>query len=132
MLERFEQGDQVNPSLPPRPGDDCIFTNQAADGTLLGLVKLLLRSSVDHWRVAISICAAISTCRRMKWSRAYRIAETRHCDYDQDVIHRHPTSPRQSGGPGKRSIIRDVALIKWGVIGLAMPSLPRAGDEGPA
>lgn len=80
MLERFEQGDQavVNPSLPLRPGDDCIFINQAADGALFGLVKRLLRSSVDHWRVRQLNPRRDFDLSKKKWSRAYRIAETRH------------------------------------------------------
>ena len=80
MLERFEQGDQavVNPSLPLRPGDDCIFINQAADGTLFGLVKRLLRAGTDHWRVRQLNPRRDFDLSKKKWSRAYRIAETRH------------------------------------------------------
>ena len=68
----------VNPSLPLRPGDDCIFINQAADGTLFGLVKRLLRSSVDHGRVRQLNPRRDFDLSKKKWSRAYRIAETRH------------------------------------------------------
>ncbi|MDI1286677.1 MAG: S24 family peptidase, partial [Reyranella sp.] len=80
MLERFEQGDQavVNPSLPLRPGDDCIFINQAADGTMFGLVKRLLRAGADHWRVRQLNPRRDFDLSKKKWSRAYRIAETRH------------------------------------------------------
>ena len=80
MLERFAQGDQamVNLSLPPRPGDDCIFINQAADGTMFGLVKRLLRSSVDRWQVRQLNPRRDFDLSKKKWSRAYRIAETRH------------------------------------------------------
>jgi hypothetical protein len=80
MLERFAQGDQavVNPSLPLRPGDDCIFINLAADGTQFGLVKRLLRSSVDHWRVRQLNPRRDFDLSKRKWSRAFRIAETRH------------------------------------------------------
>ena len=80
MLERFEQGDQavVNPSLPLRPGDDCVFIHHAADGTLFGLVKRLLRSAADHWRVRQLNPRRDFDLSKRKWSRAYRIAETRH------------------------------------------------------
>lgn len=80
MLERFAQGDQavVNPSLPLRPGDDCIFITQAADGAMFGLVKRLLRASADHWRVRQLNPRRDFDLSKKKWSRAYRIAETRH------------------------------------------------------
>lgn len=79
MLERFAEGDQavVNPSLPLRPGDDCVFINQAA-GTLFGLVRRLLRSGVEHWRVRQLNPRRDFDLSKKKWSRAYRIAETRH------------------------------------------------------
>lgn len=80
MLERFEQGDQVviNPSLPLRPGDDCVFIHHAADGTMFGLVKRLLRSGAEHWRVRQLNPRRDFELSKRKWSRAWRIAETRH------------------------------------------------------
>lgn len=70
--------DLLNPSLPQRPGDDCIFINQAADGTMSGLVKRLLRASADHWRIRQLNPQRDFDLSKKKWSRAYRIAETRH------------------------------------------------------
>lgn len=80
MLERFEQGDQVviNPSLPLRPGDDCVFIHQAADGAMFGLVKRLLRAGAEHWRVRQLNPRRDFELSKRKWTRAWRIAETRH------------------------------------------------------
>lgn len=80
MRERFLPGDQavINPSLPLRPGDDCVFIHHAADGTLFGLVKRLLRSGAENWRVQQLNPRRDFNLPKQKWSRAWRIAETRH------------------------------------------------------
>lgn len=80
MLERFAHGDQavINPSLPLRPGDDCVFIHHAADGTMFGLVKRLLRSGAEHWRVRQLNPRRDFELPKRKWSSAWRIVETRH------------------------------------------------------
>lgn len=80
MEERFYQGDQVvvNRSLPLRPGDDCVFISQSEDGQLRGLVKRLLRSTADAWKVRQLNPRRDFDLPKRPWSRAYRIVETRH------------------------------------------------------
>ena len=80
MRERFLPGDQavINPSLPLRPGDDCVFIHHADDGTMFGLVKRLLRSGAEHWRVQQLNPRRDFNLPKQKWLRAWRIAETRH------------------------------------------------------
>jgi phage repressor protein C with HTH and peptisase S24 domain len=53
MSPAIEHGDQVvvNPVVPVRPGADCVFIQEDENGTMLALVKRLLRVSADHWRV---------------------------------------------------------------------------------
>lgn len=80
MEERFYQGDQVvvNRSLPVRPGDDCVFIAQSPDGELRGLVKRLIRSTADAWKVRQFNPRKDFDLLKRPWSRAYRIVETRH------------------------------------------------------
>src|SRR5579872_349389 len=53
MSPAIEHGDQVvvNPVVPVRPGADCVFIHEDGSGTMLALVKRLLRQSTDVWRV---------------------------------------------------------------------------------
>src|SRR5260370_9422540 len=46
MSPAIEHGDQVvvNPAIPVRPGVDCVFVAEQADGTLLAMVKRMLPS----------------------------------------------------------------------------------------
>lgn len=80
MLERFAQGDMgvINPSLPLRPMDDCVFIQHGEDGVIYGLVKRLLRATPDSWRVRQLNPHRDFVLPKAKWSTAYRIAETRH------------------------------------------------------
>lgn len=79
MEERFYQGDQVvvNRSLPLRPGDDCVFISQGLDGQLRGLVKRLMRSTADSWKVRQLNPRRDFDLPKRAWSKAYRIVEIR-------------------------------------------------------
>jgi transcriptional regulator with XRE-family HTH domain len=79
MEERFYQGDQVvvNRSLPLRPGDDCVFISQGEDGQLRGLVKRLLRSTAEAWKVRQLNPRKDFDLPKRPWSKAYRIVEIR-------------------------------------------------------
>lgn len=79
MEERFFQGDQVvvNRALPLRPGDDCVFIGQGADGELRGLVKRLMRSTADAWKVRQFNPRRDFDLSKRAWSKAYRIVEIR-------------------------------------------------------
>ena len=41
----------VNPHLPPRPGDVCIFRSHSDDGTVIVCIKELVRATDDAWHV---------------------------------------------------------------------------------
>lgn len=79
MEERFYQGDQVvvNRSLPLRPGDDCVFIAQGEDGQLRGLVKRLMRSTAETWKVRQLNPRKDFDLPKRPWSKAYRIVEIR-------------------------------------------------------
>ena len=53
MSPAIEHGDQVvvNPAIPPRPGCDCVFIHDDGDGSMRALVKRLVKSNADSWRV---------------------------------------------------------------------------------
>jgi SOS-response transcriptional repressor LexA len=53
MSPAYEQGDLllVHPGRPARPGDDCAFLRGLDDGTQEALVRRLLRSTPEKWRV---------------------------------------------------------------------------------
>lgn len=79
MEERFYQGDQVvvNRSLPLRPGDDCVFIAHGEDGQLRGLVKRLMRSTAEAWKVRQLNPRKDFDLPKRPWSKAYRIVEIR-------------------------------------------------------
>ena len=53
MSPAYEQGDLllIHPGRPARPGDDCAFIRGQDDGTHEALIRRLLRSSPEKWRV---------------------------------------------------------------------------------
>ncbi len=53
MSPKFENGSTalVNPHLPPRNGEACVFRNHQDDGTVLAIIKTLLRFNDDTWFV---------------------------------------------------------------------------------
>ena len=78
MSPAIEHGDQViiNPSIVARPGHDCVFIHEGAEG-MLALVKRLLRPSADHWRVRQFNEPRDFDLSRKKWPRVHPIAEIR-------------------------------------------------------
>jgi len=80
MSPAIEHGDQVvvNPVVPVRPGADCVFIQEDETGTMLALVKRLLRVSPDHWRVRQFNPPRDFDLPKKKWGRALVITEKRY------------------------------------------------------
>jgi phage repressor protein C with HTH and peptisase S24 domain len=80
MSPAIEHGDQVvvNPVVPVRPGADCVFIQEDENGTMLALVKRLLRVSADHWRVRQFNPPRDFDLPKKKWGRALVITEKRY------------------------------------------------------
>jgi transcriptional regulator with XRE-family HTH domain len=78
MSPAIEHGDQVvvNPHLPPRPGNDCVFVQQGPEG-MLALVKRLLRPGSDHWKVRQFNPVREFELSRKKWAKAHVVTEIR-------------------------------------------------------
>ncbi len=53
MSPQFENGSTalINPHLPPRSGDTCVFRSHQDDGTVFALIKKLRRVTEDTWYV---------------------------------------------------------------------------------
>lgn len=53
MAPEFRSGDiaLVNPHLPPRAGDTCVFRGERPDHTILSCIKFLRRQTADSWHV---------------------------------------------------------------------------------
>lgn len=79
MSPAIEHGDQVviHPALPPQPGKDHVFLQQQPDGTMLALVKRLLRSTTTTWRVRQFNPPKDFDLPKSKWSKALMITEKR-------------------------------------------------------
>jgi phage repressor protein C with HTH and peptisase S24 domain len=80
MSPAIEHGDQVvvNPVVPVRAGADCVFLHEDGSGTMLALVKRLLRQSAEHWRVRQFNPPRDFDLSKKKWSRALVITEKRY------------------------------------------------------
>ncbi len=54
MSPQHENGSTalVNPHLPPRNGDTCVFRSHLDDGTVLAIIKKLRRYTDDTWHVS--------------------------------------------------------------------------------
>ena len=80
MSPAIEHGDQVvvNPVVPVRPGADCVFIHEDAEGTMHALVKRLLRISADHWRVRQYNPPRDFDLPKKKWGKALVITEKRY------------------------------------------------------
>jgi phage repressor protein C with HTH and peptisase S24 domain len=76
----IDHGDQVviNPGLPVGPGADCVFIHDDGNGNMLALVKRLLHSNTEHWRVRQFNPARDFDLPKKKWTRALMIAEKRY------------------------------------------------------
>ncbi|WIM09283.1 LexA family transcriptional regulator [Enhydrobacter sp.] len=79
MSPAIEHGDQVviHPGMPPQPGKDHVFLQQQPDGTMLALVKRLLRSTTTAWRVRQFNPPRDFDLPKSKWSKALMITEKR-------------------------------------------------------
>lgn len=80
MSPAIEHGDQVvvNPVVPVRAGGDCVFIHDDEGGTMLALVKRLLRHNADHWRVRQFNPPRDFDLPKKKWGRALAITEKRY------------------------------------------------------
>lgn len=80
MSPAIEQGDQVviNPNRPPQIGKDHVFIHDDGRGSMLALVKRLLRSSSDVWRVRQFNPNKDFDLPKSKWGKALTITEKRY------------------------------------------------------
>ena len=79
MSPAIEHGDQVviHPGMPPQPGKDHVFLQQQPDGTMLALVKRLVRSTTTAWKVRQFNPPRDFELAKSKWSKALMITEKR-------------------------------------------------------
>jgi phage repressor protein C with HTH and peptisase S24 domain len=79
MSPAIEHGDQVvvNPSLLPAVGKDHVFLQTQEDGTILALVKRLLRVGATSWKVRQFNPPKDFDLPKAKWSKALMISEKR-------------------------------------------------------
>ncbi|MFI5001060.1 MAG: S24 family peptidase [Reyranellales bacterium] len=80
MSPAIEHGDQVvvNPAVPVRTGADCVFVHDDGGGNMLALVKRLLRTSADNWRVRQFNPPKDFDLPKKKWTKALVITEKRY------------------------------------------------------
>ncbi|MBS0540983.1 MAG: LexA family transcriptional regulator [Proteobacteria bacterium] len=80
MSPAIEHGDQVvvNPTLPVRAGGDCVFVQDDGNGNMTALVKRLLKSTADHWRVRQFNPPKDFDLPKKKWAKALAITEKRY------------------------------------------------------
>ena len=79
MSPAIEHGDQVvvNPSLLPTAGKDHVFLQTQEDGTILALVKRLLRAGATSWKVRQFNPPKDFDLPKAKWAKALMITEKR-------------------------------------------------------
>lgn len=79
MSPAVDHGDQVvvNPSVLPTPGKDHVFLQTTEDGTILALVKRLLKVGGTSWKVGQFNPAKEFDLPKAKWAKAFMIAEKR-------------------------------------------------------
>ncbi len=79
MSPAIDHGDQVviHPGLIPTPGKDHVFLQTQEDGTILALVKRLLRSAGGAWRVRQFNPPKDFELPKAKWAKALMISEKR-------------------------------------------------------
>ncbi len=77
MSPALEDGDTViiNPVLRPRPGADCVFIQDRPDGSMLALVKRLMRQTADAWKVRQFEPRKDFDLSRKKWTRVVVISD---------------------------------------------------------
>jgi phage repressor protein C with HTH and peptisase S24 domain len=57
----------VNPHLPPRPGDTCVFRKHEDDGTVTACIKELVRFTDDLWHVRQYNPKKTYSLKRSEW-----------------------------------------------------------------
>lgn len=69
MSPQFDSGSTalVNPHLPPRAGDTCVFRKHEDDGTVFAVIKKLRRITDDTWYVTQFHPAKDFTLKRSEW-----------------------------------------------------------------
>ena len=79
MEPAIRHGDQVviNPTLPARPGVECVFVKDQPDGSMLALLKELRRGASDKWLVRQHNPAREFELEKRDWPRAFVVAEIR-------------------------------------------------------
>ena len=75
MSPAYEQGDLllIHPGKPVRPGDDCVFVREQTDGTQHALVKRLLRTTTEKFRVRQFNPARDFDLDRAQWTKVQLI-----------------------------------------------------------
>jgi SOS-response transcriptional repressor LexA len=75
MSPAYEQGDLllVHPGRPVRPGDDCVFVRDPADGVQQALIKRVLRITAEKWRVRQFNPARDFDLDRSQWQKVQLI-----------------------------------------------------------
>lgn len=75
MAPAYEQGDLilVNPSHPPRRGDDVLLAGEIDNGDMAALVKRLLSWNADAWKVRQFNPQKDFSLSRTAWPKAYVI-----------------------------------------------------------
>jgi phage repressor protein C with HTH and peptisase S24 domain len=79
MSPAIEHGDQlvINPALLPIIGKDHVFLQTQEDGTILALVKRLLRVGATAWKVRQFNPPEDFDLPKAKWSKALVVSEKR-------------------------------------------------------
>ena len=79
MSPAIEHGDQVvvNPSLLPQVGKDHVFLQTQEDGTMLALVKRLLRVGANSWKLRQFNPPRDFDLPKTKWAKALMVTEKR-------------------------------------------------------
>lgn len=72
MVPAYEPGNLllVNPAVPPGPGDDCLFVQEAPDGARLAMIRRLVRYNSNAWTVKQWNPDKTLTLGRREWQRA--------------------------------------------------------------
>lgn len=62
----------VNPHLPPRPGDSCVFRSHALDGTNLAMIKEYRGQTETEWKVRQHNPPKDFKLKKSDWQEAHR------------------------------------------------------------
>lgn len=62
----------VNPHLPPRAGDSCVFRSHAEDGTNLAMIKVYRGQTETHWKVSQHNPPKDFTLKKSDWQIVHK------------------------------------------------------------